>query len=255
MNIHPTAVIEDGAEIGEGTTIGPFCVIGSQVKIGQNNILHSSVTIGGNTTLGDENEIFPYACLGMKTQDLKHSGGNPGVRIGHRNAIREYVTINCATDDGDYTLVGDNCLIQAYCHVAHDCILSGDNIVSSGAKISGHVELGRGAIVSGMTGIVQFVKIGEYAFIGGFAKLANDVPPYCIADGIPAKVVTINKIGLERNGVSKPDIRAIHQAFKCIYKSDKLMNEVKEELALSDNTYVKNMLTFIETLTKGLVRK
>ncbi|RLA09885.1 MAG: acyl-[acyl-carrier-protein]--UDP-N-acetylglucosamine O-acyltransferase [Gammaproteobacteria bacterium] len=247
MSVHPSAVIEQGAIIGEGTEIGPFSFIGAQVKLGKNCVIHSHVTIDGNTELGDGNEIFPYACIGKQTQDLKYEGGNPGLKIGANNSIREYVTINCATKEGDYTIVGSNCLIQAYVHVAHECILSDDVILSTGVKLSGHVEVGKNAILGGMTGVVQFVRIGDYAFVGGFAKLANDVPHYCIADGIPAKVMTINKIGLERSGHSKSEIREIYRAFKCVFKSSGSMEQVLLELSEMDNEFSNKFFDFIDS--------
>ncbi|CAA0106066.1 Acyl-[acyl-carrier-protein]--UDP-N-acetylglucosamine O-acyltransferase [BD1-7 clade bacterium] len=255
MTIHPTAIIEEGATIGEGTTIGPFCVIGADVTIGKNNVIHSNVVIDGNTSVGDDNEIFPYACIGQKTQDAKFEGGKPGVKIGDRNNIREYATVHCATYDGDFTTLGSDCLIQAYCHVAHDCQLSDNVILSSGAKLSGHVEMGKHSIISGMTGVIQFVKVGEFAFVGGYAKLTSDVPPFCIADGIPAKVQMVNKIGLERNGFSKADIRAIYNAYKAIFKSEESLETIKEQLDLEDNVHVQTMLDFINNPNKGILRK
>jgi len=247
MSVHPSAVIEEGAVIGEGTTIGPFTFIGAQVRIGNNCVIHSHVTIDGNTVIAEGNEIFPYACLGKQTQDLKFTGGNPGVRIGANNSIREYVTINCATDDGEYTVIGSDCLIQAYVHIAHNCILSDHTILSSGVMLAGHVEVGNYAIVGGMSGVVQFVKIGDYAFVGGYSKLTNDVPHYCIADGIPAKVTTINKIGLERNGFSKSEVREIYSAFKCIFKSGSSMKEALRDLSKMDNKFSIKLSDFIES--------
>jgi UDP-N-acetylglucosamine acyltransferase len=254
MQIHPTAVIEEGAVIGDGTRVGPFCVIGGEVTIGKNNNIHSNVTIDGCTTIGDDNEIFSYACLGKQTQDMKFRGGKPRVRIGDRNSIREYATVHAATNDGDETIVGNDCLIQAYCHVAHDCLLGNQVILSSGAKLSGHVVMGNGSIVSGMTGVIQFVKIGEHAFVGGFSKLTHDVLPYCIADGIPAATVTINKVGLERLGVDKADIREIHRVYKAIFKTDKTLSQIKDELRESDNKYLQVIYKFLESSDKGLAR-
>ena len=255
MNIHPSAIVEEGALIEEGTVIGPFSVIGAQVKIGRNCIIHSHVTIDGNTTIGSNNEIFPYACIGKKTQDLKFISGNPGVKIGNNNSIREYATIHCATDDGDYTTIKDNCLILTYCHIAHDCILEDNVILSGGSMLAGHVEIGKNVIVSGMTGVIQFVKIGDYAFVGGYSKLTQDVPPYCIADGIPARIAMINKIGLERNQFSKESIKEIYRAFKCVFKSDESMDDIMDNLAAMDNTHAKKMFDFIKSSKKGVLRK
>ena len=255
MKIHPSAVIHPKAEIGENCSIGPYCVIGPMVKMGKNNRLASHVCIEGNTHIGNNNHFHPYACIGGLTQDAKFEGGAPGVKIGDNNQIREYVTIHCATHDGDFTTLGNDCLIQAYCHVAHDCQLDDQVILSSGAKLSGHVEMGKHSIISGMTGVIQFVKIGEYAFVGGYAKLTSDIPPYCLADGIPAKVVTINKIGLERNGFSKQDIRAIYKAYKLLFKSDETLEAVKDEIIKIDNPFVHNMLNFVTSPNKGILRK
>lgn len=253
MAIHPTAIIEEGAEIGEGTTIGPYCHVGAHVRLGKNNILHSHVVLDGKTLVGDNNEFFSFACIGKKTQDLKYGGGLPGVKIGSNNSIREYATIHCATYDDEYTTVGNNCLIQAYCHVAHDCQLADHVILSSGAKLSGHCELGKHAIISGMTGVIQFVKVGDYAFVGGYAKLTHDVPHYCIADGIPAKIVMINKVGLERNGFSKEDIKKIYRAYKAAFNPEASMEDNKASLAEHDNEFAKHMLSFLNESKKGVL--
>ena len=255
MEIHPTAVIHPSAEIGEGTVIGPYCVIGAQVKLGKNNQLFNHVSIDGNTHIGDNNQIHPFACIGGLTQDAKYEGGAPGVKIGNNNQLREYVTMHCATKDGDFTRLGNDGLIQAYCHIAHDCQLDDNIILSSGAKLSGHVEMGKHAIISGMTGVIQFVKVGEFAFVGGYAKLTSDIPPFCLADGIPAKVVTINKIGLERNGFSKENIRAIYKAYKMIFKSEETLETVKTTLSTINNPNIEKMLAFICDSDKGILRK
>ncbi len=252
MNIHPTAVVEVGAQVGEGTTIGPLCVIGPQVTIGRNNRIQSNVVIDGVTTLGDDNEVFSFACLGKRTQDLKYVGGAPRLRIGSNNSIREYVTINTATDDGDETVVGSGCLLQSYVHIAHDCIIGNCVVISGGSMLSGHVQIGDHAIISGMTGVIQFVRIGEFSFVGGFTKLTGDVVPYCIVDGIPATTVTINKVGLDRNGFSKATIRAIYRAQKLIFKSGKTLAEAKVELAEVDDEHVQVMLKFLHGAERGL---
>jgi UDP-N-acetylglucosamine acyltransferase len=255
MDIHPSAVIEEGAVIGEGCQIGPFCYVGAEVVLGKNNILHSHVVLDGRCEIGDENAFFSFACIGKNTQDQKYTGGSPGVKIGSRNAFREYATMHCATYDNDNTVIGDDCLIQAYCHVAHDCQLGNHVILSSGAKLSGHVEMGDHSIISGMTGVIQFVKVGEFAFVGGYAKLTSDIPPYCLADGIPAKVVTINKVGLERKGYSKSEIKQIYRAYRLMFKSDLVLPEIKNGLAQMDNAFASRLLEFIENSDKGILLK
>jgi len=254
--IHPSTVVESGARIGDDCDIGPFCVVGPHATLGPRCVLHSHVIIDGRTDIGEECEIFPCACIGKKTQDLKYKGGNPGVRIGTRCSIREYVTVHAATSDGDTTDVGDGCLIQAYCHIAHDCRLGNGVIMSSGAKLSGHVQVGDHAVISGMCGIVQFVRIGTMAFIGGYSKLAQDALPYCITDGIPAATVAANKVGMERQGRSAEAISAVGEALRVIMRSSMTLQEALADLA---NRYAQcpevcEIVSFCRSCTRGLAR-
>jgi UDP-N-acetylglucosamine acyltransferase len=256
MTIHPAAIISDGARIGDGCEIGPYCWIGPDVELGDGCNLHSHVVIDGHTTVGDACEIYPFACLGKKTQDLKHKGEMSYVRIGSRNVIREYVTINAATSGGDTTSIGDDCLVQAYCHIAHDCMLGDRVIMSSGAMLSGHIEIGDAAIIGGHSGVVQFVKIGTMAMVGGYSKVVQDVCSYCIADGVPAETRVINKVGLQRNGKSDDEVRAIADAFDVIFKSGKPLDEAAAALhdAASSFGDVRIMLDFIAASDRGLAR-
>jgi UDP-N-acetylglucosamine acyltransferase len=255
-SIHPSAIIESGALIGDDCTVGPYCVIGPHVRLGPRCTLHSHVIVDGNTTIGQECELFPCACIGKKTQDLKFTGGSPGVRIGSRTVLREYVTVHAATSDGDTTDVGDGCLIQAYCHIAHDCKLGNGVIMSSGAKMSGHVQVGDHAGISGMTGIVQFVRIGALAFVGGFSKLAQDALPYCITDGIPAATVAVNKVGMERNGRSQEAIAAVGEAHKAIMRSAMTLQDALAELSsrFPQSPEVADIIAFCRSCERGLAR-
>jgi UDP-N-acetylglucosamine acyltransferase len=254
--IHPTAIVENGAELDSNCHIGPFCYVGKNVQIGAGTILYANVVIDGYTSIGKENEVFSFACLGMKTQDLKYSGGKCYVKIGNHNTIREYVTIHAATGDGEETVVGDGCLIQAYCHVAHNCILGNKVIMSSGAKISGHVEVGDCAVISGMVGVVQFVHIGKMAFIGGFSKLSKDALPYCITDGIPASTVAPNRVGMERHGKTQESIKAVEKALRVIMKSHLVLNEALAMLENDPVLYpeVKEIIGFARNSRCGLAR-
>lgn len=254
--IHPTAFIENGAELGSDCHIGPFCYVGKNVQIGAGTVLHSHVVIDGYTTVGSENEIFSFACLGKKTQDLKYAGGKCLVRIGNHNSIREYVTVHAATGEGEISAVGDNCLIQAYCHIAHNCILGNNVIMSSGAKLAGHVEVGDYAVISGMVGVVQFVHIGKMSFIGGFSKLSKDALPYCITDGIPASTVAPNRVGMERHGKTQESIKAVDKALRIILKSQLVLSEalVMLENDSISNPEIKEIIEFARNSKCGLAR-
>jgi UDP-N-acetylglucosamine acyltransferase len=216
--VHPTAVIHPEAQLGSGCEIGPYCVIGEHAVLGDNCRLHSHVVVDGHTTLGEENEVFPFACIGLQTQDLKWKGGVTRVQIGERNSFREYVTIHSATNDGDATVVGSDNHILAYCHIAHDCRLGNDIIMSNVATLAGHVIVEDHAVVGGLAAVHQFCRIGRMAIIGGCSKVVQDVPPFMLADGNPAQTRTINKVGLERNGVSEEAHSALKQAYKILFR-------------------------------------
>ena len=254
--IHPSAVVMDGAEIGAGCDIGPFCYIGPDVRLGQNCKLQAHVVIDGHTTLGDDNEVYSFACLGKKTQDLKDDGEVSYVEVGNGNVFREYTTINAATAGGDTTRVGDNCHILSYSHIAHDCTIGNNVIISSSFMVAGHVTIEDNAIISGLGGIVQFVRVGAGSFIGGFTKLAKDLLPYTIAEGIPAETRSINKVGMERRGMSKDEVKAAHQAFKTILRSGLTVEEAAAELRrdYADYDVVEQMVAFAESSTVGLAR-
>ena len=201
--IHSWAIIHPNAHIGSGCEIGPYCVIGEHVALGEKCKLHSHVVIDGHTTLGRENEIFPFASIGLKTQDLKWKGGVTRTEIGDGNTFREYVTIHSATSDGEFTRVGSHNTILAYCHIAHNCQLGNKIIMSNVATLAGHVTVEDHAVIGGLAAVHQFCRIGKLAMIGGCSKVVQDVPPFMIADGNPAETRTVNKIGMERNGVSE----------------------------------------------------
>ena len=214
----PSAVIHPNARIGAGCVIGPFCVIGENVTLGERCRLHSHVVIDGHTTLGDENEIFPFASIGLKTQDLKWKGGITRTQIGSHNTFREYVTIHSATGDGEVTTVGSHNHILAYSHIAHNVTLGNYIIMSNVATLGGHITVEDHAIIGGLAAVHQFCRIGRMAFIGGCSKVTKDVPPYMLADGSPAQVRRTNKVGLERNKVSEEAQAALKQAYKILFR-------------------------------------
>lgn len=216
--IHPTAIIEKGAELADDVEVGAYAYVGSEVKIGSGTIIAHHATVDGNTVIGCNNQIFPYAFIGGKTHDLKFKGGNPGLLIGDRNVFREYTTAHLATADGNNTIIGNDNNILAYSHIAHDCLVGNKIVMSSHAALGGHVILEDNAVIGWGSGAHQFCRIGAYAMLSASSKLVKDLPPFFMADGSPAEVCAINKINMQRNGFSVEEIDVAYSAFKLIYK-------------------------------------
>lgn len=246
-DIHPSAVIDPAAQIGEGTKIGPFCVIGANVKIGKNNVLHSHVVIDCHAEIGDDNEIFPFVSM-MKPQDLKYAGEPTQVKIGNKNRIREYVTVNPGTvGDNSLTQIGDNNLLMIGVHVAHDCMVGNNNVLANNATLAGHVHVGNNVVIGGLSAFHQFVHIGDHAMIGGMSGVENDVIPYGLVMGERAHLAGLNLVGLERRGFDKDDIKILMKAFRSIFSSKEgTFNErlKKAQSAYSDNEVVSLLLDF-----------
>ena len=256
MSIHPTAVIHDRAVIGEGCQIGPYCVIGEHVILGHNCWLHSHVVIEGHTEIGNDNEIYPFASIGLKTQDLKWDGGTTRTSLGHRNTIREYATIHSATGDGDSTVIGNDNNLLAYTHVAHDCQLGDHIVMSNVATLGGHVTVEDHAILGGLAAVHQFCRIGAMAIIGGCSKVVQDVPPYMLADGNPAATRALNKEGLKRNGICRESQAALKQVYKILFRANLTMGEAvgKVSSKFKGCPEVKQLLTFIQGSERGIAR-
>jgi UDP-N-acetylglucosamine acyltransferase len=252
--IHPTAVIHPKAQIGSGCEIGPYCIIGEHVALGDGCRLHSHVVIDGHTTLGRENEVFPFASLGLKSQDLKWKGGTTRTQIGDHNTFREYVTIHSATEDGGVTVVGSNNHILAYSHIAHNVVLGSHVIMSNVATLAGHVVVEDHAIVGGLAAVHQFCRIGKMSIIGGCSKVVQDVPPFMLADGNPAVTRTINKVGLERNGVSEEAQSALKQAYKILFREGLTISNAlaRIEADLSKLPEIQHLLDFARKSERGL---
>ena len=255
-NIHPTAIVADGAQIADGVVIGPYCTISAQAVIGRGTELASHVVIEGNTTLGEGNRISSFAVLGGRTQDLKFKGGNPGVKIGDNNTIREYVTVNAATNDGDFTTVGSNCLLMAYAHIAHCCHVGDHVIIANACQVAGHVTIEDMAIIEGAVGVVQFLRIGRMAFVGAMSKITKDLPPYMIGHGDPLEVRGFNKVGLERRGVDEAGRKTIKEAYRILYRKKLTVAAALEkiEAELEQTPEVKYLLEFCRASEKGIVR-
>jgi len=254
--IHPTAVVEPGAELADDVVLGPYCTISGEAVIGRGTELISHVVVAGNTTLGEENRVSPFAVLGGRTQDLKFKGGSPGVRIGNRNTIREYVTVNAATNDGDYTVVGDGCLLMAYSHIAHCCRVGNGVIIANSVQVAGHVTIEDQATIEGMVGIVQFLRIGRMAFIGGFSKVTKDVPPFMIANGDPVEVRGFNRIGMERRGCSEAGRKSIKEAYRILYRGKEPLQEALTRLEQEQDATeeLSALLSFCRSSEKGILR-
>jgi UDP-N-acetylglucosamine acyltransferase len=252
--IHPTAVIHAKAQIGMGCEIGPFCVIGENVALGDHCRLHSHVVIDGHTTLGEGNEIFPFASIGLKTQDLKWKGGLTRTSIGSHNTFREYVTIHSATGDGEATTVGSHNHILAYCHIAHNVTLGDWIIMSNVATLAGHIVVEDRAVIGGLAAVHQFCRIGTMSIIGGCSKVVQDVPPYMLADGNPARARTINKVGLERNGVSEEAQAALKQAYKILFREGLTIPNAlaKIESDLAPLPELRRLADFVRASERGI---
>lgn len=252
-NIHPTATIEDGANIGKNVTIGAYSYIAKDVIIGDNTTIGSHTLIEGLTTIGKGNQIFSHAVLGSIPQDLKYSGERVELIIGNNNKIREFTLINPGTKGGGgVTKIGNNNLLMGYVHIAHDVIIQNDCILANAATLAGHVELGNSVVVGGLTPIHQFVKIGEMAMVAGASALSQDVPPYCLVEGNRAKLRGLNLTGLRRH-IESSDINALRSAYKELFTGKKPIKEIAKELKESNNnTYVMNLVNFITNSTRGI---
>jgi UDP-N-acetylglucosamine acyltransferase len=253
--VHSTAVIHAKAQIGAGCEIGPYCVIGEHVELGPGCRLHSHVVIDGHTRLGQENEVFPFASIGLRTQDLKWKGGLTRLEIGDHNTIRECVTIHSATGEGEATVIGSHNSILASSHIGHN-VRMGNRIIVSMAALAGHVLVEDFALVGGLCAVHQFCRIGTMAMIAGCAKVVQDVPPYMIVDGNPAETRTINKLGLERNGVSEEAQTALRHAYKIFFRDGLTIPNAlaRIESELPPLPEVQHLVQFIRASERGVTK-
>lgn len=236
MSIHPTAIVHKDAKIHETVEIGPYAVIEENVEIGEGS------------------KIFSHAVIGSPSQDLKYRGERTFVRIGENTTIREFVTINCATGEGEETIVGSNCLLMAYVHIAHNCKVGNGVVIANCGTLAGHVEIEDKTIIGGLSAIHQFCRIGILSLIGGCSKVVQDIPPYMIADGHPTKVYSINIVGLRRNNISESIRNNLKQAFKLIYRSglgtSHAIQKIREEIP--DSPEITHLISFIQSSTRGI---
>lgn len=245
--IHPTAVINDRAQIHPTVRVEPYAVIGGQVSIDANTVVGSHAIIDGLTTVGKDNQIFPGAAIGLEPQDLKYQGANSKVIIGDRNRIREYVTINRATNEGEATVIGNDNLLMAYSHVGHNCTIENEVVIANSVAIAGHVQIESMAIISGVLGIHQFVHVGRMAMVGGMSRISRDVPPYMMVEGNPARVRSLNLVGLKRRGVTIEEIQQLKKAFRLLYLQHLPLQDAIAKLdLLSDNPHIEHLQQFIQ---------
>lgn len=253
--IHSTAIIDETVIIGEGTSIGPYSVISENVKIGNNCQIESHVQVNQNVEIGDRCKIYSSASIGSDPQDLKYNGEKTKLSIGNGSIIREFCTINRGTSELGVTTIGDNCLLMAYSHVAHDCIIKDNVILANGVQLGGHVMIDCNVIIGGMTPVHQFCKLGEFSFVAGGYRVVQDVPPYIMAKGEPLKYSGVNSVGLRRNGFNNETRSQIKKIYSIIYKSNLNISQSIEKIdnEFEKSKYVKIILDFINKSNRGLI--
>lgn len=257
MKIHPTAVVSAEAELAEGVEVGPYSVIGPDCHIGRNTVIGPHVVIEAHTDIGEGCTVAQFASLGGPPQDLKFRGEKTRVVIGNNNTIREYVTINRATAaDIGVTMIGDDNLIMAYCHVAHNCKLGNHIVMANAANLAGHIHVEDHAIIGGLTGVHQFVRIGAHAIIGGASAVTKDIPPFVMASGNYAKLYGLNMIGLKRRGFAEETIGALKEAYRIVFRSSLLLEAAirKVEEEVPGLPEVRHFLAFLRASERGLCR-
>jgi UDP-N-acetylglucosamine acyltransferase len=254
MKIHPTAVIDPSARLAEGVEIGPYAVIGPEVEIGEGSWIGSHAVLE-YATLGRECKIHPHAFIGTPPQDLKYKGEKTRVRIGDRTVVRECVTVNRGTSASGTTVVGNNCLIMAYCHVAHDCVLGNNVIMANLATLAGHVEVADDVVMGGLCAVHQFTRIGTGAMLGGASMVAQDVPPFCLTHGNRAWLVGLNVVGIRRRKLPPENISALKNAYRTIFMSDLSFEQAVAKLETGTlPAEARAFLEFLKSSKRGFCR-
>ena len=249
IQIHPQAVVSPSAQLDKGVKVGPFVVIGDNVKIGASTVIEAGAQVIGHTQIGKDCRIFSYAVVGSIPQDLKYKNEVSYLVIGDNNRIREFTTINPGTEKNSKTIIGNNNLLMAYAHVAHDCKIGNDNILANNATLAGYVELGERVVIGGLAAIHQFCRLGSFSIVGGCSKVVQDIPPYSMCDGHPAKVHGVNLVGLRRAKFDQDVINALKKAFKILFfeNASKLVRE-----NISKVEEVEELLQFISSSKRGI---
>ena len=257
IHVDKLAVVDPTAEIGDDCIIGPFCTIGPDTRIGPNTRLRSHVVVEPHTIIGSDCDVYPFVTLGMQSQDLKYvMGTTTYTEIGDRNMIREFVSIHSGTEAGTTTSIGNDCAFLAHAHVGHNCMVGDHVVMSHGATAGGHVLIGDHANIGGLAAIHQFCHVGKAAMVAGMARVIQDVLPFTIAEGQPAHMRVINKIGMERAGYRADEISEVRQAFRILFMRELRLEDAVQEVsdALSDSQNVKVMLEAVSSSQRGLAR-
>ncbi|HEX8653574.1 MAG TPA: acyl-ACP--UDP-N-acetylglucosamine O-acyltransferase [Pyrinomonadaceae bacterium] len=256
-NIHPSAVVSPRAQLGRDCYIGPYVVVGDEVILGDAVRLESHCVIEGRTQIGDETHVFPFVSIGLASQDLKYRGEPSETRIGRRCSVREFVTIHRGTEGGGMlTEVGDDCLVMAQAHIAHDCIIGSGVIMANGATLAGHVQIEAGANIGAYSGVHQFCRVGREAYIGGYSVVVKDALPYALTVGNHARCYGLNVTGMKRRGYSRETIKTLHHAFHLLLSSrlntSQALAAIRDEI--KDSTEVDYLVRFIETAKRGVIK-
>jgi UDP-N-acetylglucosamine acyltransferase len=255
-SIHPTALVDPGAELGAGTIVGPYCMVGANVSLGENCWLQHHVTLAGPTRAGARNKFYAYCSIGQQTQDLKYKGEPTFLEMGDDNTFREFVTVNRSTAGDGKTRIGNGGNFLAYSHIGHDCVVGDKVVFSNNGTLAGHVQVGDYAVMGGLTAVHQFCRIGRFAITGGCSKIVQDVPPFMIADGNPAEIRGVNLVGMERNNFPAETVKLVKDAFRVIYRSKlntrQAIETMRRELPAHDE--LTQIIAFIEQSERGIIR-
>ncbi len=253
--VHPTAIVEAGAKLGQDVVIGAYAYVGGDVTLGDGCVLHHHATVEGTTQLGPQCEVFPYAFIGGRTQDLKAKPGKPGLKVGARNTFREYVSVHLGTQEGEWTILGDDNVLLAYSHVAHDCVIGNHLVISSHSAVAGHVHVGDHVNIGWNAGIHQFCRIGDHAMVAACSKCVQDVPPFVIADGNPCETKMINAVGLKRSGFSDDEIATAKVMHRIFYRDGLNTTQAIEKarvLPEASGRVAKAFVDFAASTKRGL---
>jgi len=255
--VHPNAVVHRSAVIGEDAEVGPFCVVGEHVRIGARTTLLAHVVVNGHTTIGEESTIYPFVTLGLPSQDRKYVGELSYTTVGDRTTLREFVSVHRATGEGEVTSIGDDSLLLAYVHIAHNCRIGNHVTMSSTAQLAGHVVIDDFATLGGMVGVHQFVRIGKHAMIGGATKIGRDVPPYMLVAGAPGPPIPsgLNLIGLRRAGFAPEVMAELKECYKLLYRSHLNTSQALDAMrAIVTTGEGREMIDFVASSTRGITK-
>jgi UDP-N-acetylglucosamine acyltransferase len=245
--IHPTAIVHPSADIARGVDIGPYCLVGENVSIGKGTVLQAHVVVNGWTSIGEDCEVYPFATIGATSQDRKYAGERAFTKIGNRTVLREYVSVQRATGEDAVTKVGDDCLLLAYVHIAHNCVLGNSVTMSNLAQFAGHVEVADFATIGGQAGVHQFTRIGRYAMVGGASKITKDVPPFFLIEGNPAEPYGLNSVGLRRAGFTVEERNEIKKFYKILYNPKMNVSQAVEAMkAEASSDPGRELIAFLE---------